>query len=1294
MARNTIPYQSSKRRSGQALILAVLIMVFIVLLGTTFIAIVSTNMSNTARTASKDQARLAAQAGINFADAQLTGSPSGLDWRPEAISAPPVVGDATYSFYWTALDRAQGWSGPSSFYVTKAGSTTPAEYVKFPNPLQKTSTDNASHFMIRVSQVEAGDPDNNSASAYSSKTGDIRIESIGFANDDPAAFYRVVAYKKGPGSNPLTVAMRSVSNWDFDGNAVPQGTTTAASSSANLELTDLQGSFSKDDYVTVFDPTSNQVGYAQVAIVSTTGANTTLNVTPALSFTPSAGAVVQRAAQLGIPDAFAIKYDNQTDTSVDFRVSGLKNKAGTDINTPGSVWVNGGLVWYGKTYSTNLVSSAAATASNPASNILVSGVFTSNNAATPVQVTGSGVATDTAIPTSSADPAFATNATVTNGLVNDGFNRLRGSLDPSRQVQQFTPADITSGGDGFGRYRQLTQYSASTDSTNPQASAYGYGQGIYINNPTDIEKVNGVAMTTKQLHDLWLDVGTQDFNRMGTPDAADNLTSSLEQQHLRGWVSPDQFLPRGAEVVLNANNTITITLDSRADNNSTATCGTAPYPDCSDLSQGSVPSKSWRGVDGNLLGDATVGGVYTQTFSWPADGTLFAEGNIRIRGVNPAATSSLTVVSMNNIYIDGSLQLGNSHKVLLLAKNNVIANPTQALQTIDPQTRLMVAIPSDGSTQTSITVYDAAGFRKGDLIEVENGGGNDRQLRVNGDPTGSPATGYTVPVMAFSTTSAAYTVGTRVHLSTDPGLDVTGTYAGRPYTAAIRLSRFTHAIQRRVDLTAGTTDLRLAFRHSAEYRAALTVGTKKELAGPPTNPPTLISATLANKLVATSPESIIQAADKTMTVDYTQNPPNTPSTDTFLQTAPTDQATAAATTLVDLKTEMEALRSTPNWHYDVTVEHDYGTATKLAPFYFLSGVGNRYNFGVAAPGPGLPVRQDIFDPKTYTIPLATSVWLTMNGTPVQMQDNHWNASLNSGAGGFGIVNQFGFNPIYINSDGTNPLSGDAWYDHEDVLTSDQYFYQPNTGTVANDEQPSSNTYTNQTGYDNGTNTKYTLDSRELQGFTAVAGGNDVAIQLDDAEVDPVNNHNLDYYFYAPNSSTADARIPFYRLSNLKIENETLDTTSSHDLVSFGSVDTMDINAYVYAQEGSWYVIAPPKFDTDVKNGDDLNRDGVISAGESVAAYRYNHYNYQITFTGSIMENRTPTPDDVSTWMDKNATVQMTIPTAAPTYDSKDPQNSNFGDILYFYDPAAAIGISPTEVGFNLPVATGGLIYQG
>src|SRR5690606_21336419 len=122
-------------------------------------------------------------------------------------------------------------------------------------------------------------------------------------------------------------------------------------------------------------------------------------------------------------------------------------------------------------------------------------------------------------------------------------------------------------------------------------------------------------------------------------------------------------------------------------------------------------------------------------------------------------------------------------------------------------------------------------------------------------------------------------------------------------------------------------------------------------------------------------------------------------------------------------------------------------------------------------------------------------------------------------------------------------------------------------------------------------------------------------------------HPLDYYFQ--NSH----QIPFYRISNLKLEYETLDA-GTHDFSHLGVGSTLEINAYVYAQEGGWQVIPGTYFDTDVQNGQDLNRDGVISQGEQVAAYRYHRYNYQIVFHGAIMENQTASMEHVKDWTDK------------------------------------------------------------
>jgi len=70
------------RRSGQALLLAVLLMVFAALLGSTFITIVASNLSHTAREDELSASRQAAQAGLSFVNDRLTNSRDGERWRP------------------------------------------------------------------------------------------------------------------------------------------------------------------------------------------------------------------------------------------------------------------------------------------------------------------------------------------------------------------------------------------------------------------------------------------------------------------------------------------------------------------------------------------------------------------------------------------------------------------------------------------------------------------------------------------------------------------------------------------------------------------------------------------------------------------------------------------------------------------------------------------------------------------------------------------------------------------------------------------------------------------------------------------------------------------------------------------------------------------------------------------------------------------------------------------------------------------------------------------------------------
>ena len=1326
-------FNSSTRRQGQALLISVIVMLVVVLLGAAFIAIVSSNMHNTVSVEAKDQAVHAAQQGIKCADDKLTNSPDGLNWRPAlnsflTPSANSLPQPPTSPSYYTSYEKAQGWG--SRPYPLYKGVPNKAFFVKYPHPNSFKDSTNGSHFMLSVSIVQSGDADN---SDYS-KTGDIRIESIGFANDDPAAFYAIVAYKRG-WQTPLVESMRSVSNWDWLDNTIPQATIDASGSSTStaLYLSTVQGKLAKGDYITVWDKANNLIGNGQISQPVIAGNPITLS--SSLGFTPSAGSIVQKAAALGAPPT--IDFDNATPTAVEYRISSATNPFGTSNNTAGSVRVNGGLVWFGQTNADNLVSPRAATNSKPLGIIRVSGLFSSSPGST-TYVTGSGVASPTALPTSSVDPNYNanTNTAVKEGLIDDGYNRLRGLIfSTERKEEPFTPPDITGGGIGGDRYRQLTKYSPPANSGDPAtASQYGYGEGIYINNAQDIEKVGTIPMTQDQLRDLWFGTGaTNSYNRLGTPDSPTGIptdtpspANSLEEQHLRGWVSPDQFLPRGAEVILNNTSpaTITITLDARADNDTDNTNG---YENLYSTSAHLLDDKAWKDTNGGI-----EQGVYSKTFYWPQDGTLFAEGNIRIRGVVSDAPRSLTVVSMNNIYIEGSLKLNSNKKVLLLAKRNVVVNPSQVLD--GTETVSTLSGPVNGGND--ITVSDASNFRVGDYITI-NGTLNRNVISISGNV-----------LKLDGNALGAYAAGDIVHTVFDPTLSGTAL----PSTVATRIANFTQGVERRLHVNPGDpTNIRLAFRHSAEYKKALTVQIPDSLKGKDQPSGALIvSAELSNKAMGNSDSPAITSDKKYLQIDYTETPiaadgthlPDKTDADTFpdnLAASPyqtnigdsTDATAADNISLADLYKQMLDKYTDPHW--------DYGNVTGIPPTaatiigtkiqnnieytgplttthgnrwvdidniddtgnpnlyhddnsshprsYFLASVGNRKDFNTPSVGAFSTVKQTVYPTpaESFIIPMATSVWLRLDGQQATLQGNQWDAAL----GGFSKVLQFGFAPLFVNKDnGGNPIvtgAAQVYADMEDTLTSDQYFYQPYGKEAINADGYGSDTnYTLQKKYDS--DAKYTLDSRLITDPVVTPGtSKPLVLQLDNMEI---GGHPLDYYF------NNQYQIPFYRFSNLKLQNETLDP-SSHELTQIGTGTTLDINAYVYAQEGSWCVIPGTDFDKDVKNNDDLNRDGVISPGESVAAYRYHRYNYQIVFTGAIMENQTSEVSEVGAWTDKWATAKMNVPSVTQAYNSNDPANSNLNTILYYYDPTAALGMPYSDNGFQVPITLGvDIEYQG
>ncbi len=226
---------------------------------------------------------------------------------------------------------------------------------------------------------------------------------------------------------------------------------------------------------------------------------------------------------------------------------------------------------------------------------------------------------------------------------------------------------------------------------------------------------------------------------------------------------------------------------------------------------------------------------------------------------------------------------------------------------------------------------------------------------------------------------------------------------------------------------------------------------------------------------------------------------------------------------------------------------------------------------------------------------------------------------------------FGFSPDYTSG-------------AEDGLTSDESFYNADAR-------------------------KTTLDSRAVPG--AAAGINALCLSQSPGLV----------------GVSASAPLPQYRLGRLKMER--LDTTTQDALPGY----TMNIQAFVYAQTGSWFVIPNAPFDASgfqdasgnplfSTNGPkDLNRNGTVDAGENGALVRYARANYRLNFVGAIAENQTALvnpagaiPGAVQAWSNDWASYN----------ENGGAVSDPVAGVNYLFDPSYANGSLIGDEGFVVP----------
>jgi hypothetical protein len=275
-------------------------------------------------------------------------------------------------------------------------------------------------------------------------------------------------------------------------------------------------------------------------------------------------------------------------------------------------------------------------------------------------------------------PSASPNASTVGGLVRDG-SAQPDAKGYTNSIPRLDPPVIDSyvNGSGVLRYRALTRDSGRL-ATGPNgrfnSGAYGWGRGVYINNPDDLqsETVTPGINGSYSLRADWLNPGA----RFG-----------------KGYWQGPFYIPPGVMVDLLGNHIRLTRTDSNIFYNPDGTPATQLGGKVIDIPLTDFDRQHYRLPDGTLFplppldhdGDDpnAPNSPYNDKSSYGVNLVIMAEGNVRVRGVYGAITSSsdtaesgdpanndpnivrklgrvhLTIVSGGTAYIDGNIVKGD-----------------------------------------------------------------------------------------------------------------------------------------------------------------------------------------------------------------------------------------------------------------------------------------------------------------------------------------------------------------------------------------------------------------------------------------------------------------------------------------------------------------------------------------------------------------------------------------------------------------------------------------------------------
>jgi hypothetical protein len=781
--------------------MAVLLMVFAALLGSTFITVVALNLSQTSRNESKRDAELAARAAIEVTNAQLTNSTEGENWRPEMINPPPpfprssdTTARARFDEYYSAVEQAQGWirtAGPrpagdtdqdgdpdtikDEWYYLEQQKRNNGDrvFVKFPDPRDKTfSRSKTPSYLVEVSPV---------TTAIGGGPGSLRIEVIGRADDDDAAFSRSVVYK-GTSRNggPLSFT-RYDSNYDLQRDKLRVSNITQNAPIAPTGTVTLEGIrvadaslFQRGQTIIVTQGNSPESERETAVIAEVVPEQNIIRVSQPLDneYLANSGAQVRAASTLMtvLPITGAGRFNADGDPSITAGSPARSFDATLAETTTNPVGFSTNGMYFGSGVSlegSGLLQLAGSATADPADDdaVLIAGQV-AGLTDQQVKLRPSDNGTEAAFPVSGANRTKGVQTLVRDDVSEGG-------------VRTITPPRLEGKPGQFSRYLELTKLAALSN-----GSQYGYGPGVYIDNREDIEKIiptggtAPVAMPIRDMHRLW----------------QRKIPAGSQESGVRGWVNTSQeFAARGAFIELKGD-TIVVTRDS-------ITNASKTWKDRDGKSLPDPRAKTYRMMLNVVTGERSFGAPGREQSVQGSDpafnGVIYADGNLRVRGwINDR---DITIVSMGNVYIEGSVIRTGQGRVALLAKKNVVLNPTRFIPRVAgaqdagviPAGIPLVSAASGSTAQVS----SDAGLRVGDMIKFGDG---TRWRMITGITPSPTATVPTAATLTFEPALTATVAATElVHPLSDPAF-TTGT---DPYYSLVqgngKCFRARHPLRRR-----------------------------------------------------------------------------------------------------------------------------------------------------------------------------------------------------------------------------------------------------------------------------------------------------------------------------------------------------------------------------------------------------------------------------------------------------------------------------------------------------------------